>query len=245
MNFTKLMSQKNMDYHSFASVNAVFLGDSVTHGCFETIKGVTRNVDVVCDFEEVYHAKFKKLMNSVFPFAPLNIINSGISGEGAPKGLIRIERDVLRYSPDLAVINFGLNDCGKGIEGINTYTEALDGIFKKLKAAEIETIFMTPNMMCTYVSPHLDIQGEEFINRARAAAEKQNSGLMDKYMDAARDICAQNKVTVCDCYNRWKQLFAAGVDITALLVNYINHPTRAAHGIFARELFQMFMFGDN
>lgn len=245
MNFIKLMSQKNLDYHSIASINAVFLGDSVTHGCFETITGVTRNVDVVCDFDEVYHNKFKKLVNSVFPYAPLNIINSGISGQSAPKGLSRLDRDVIRFAPDLAVINFGLNDCGKGIKGIDEYIDALGKIFKKLNEAEIETIFITPNMMCTYVSPHLTIQGDEFINRARTASELQNSGIMDKYMDAARQICGENKVPVCDCYMRWKQLYAAGVDVTALLVNYINHPTREMHGLFARELFQMLMFEEN
>ncbi len=38
------------------------------------------------------------------------IINSGIGGDTTYGGLKRVERDVTRFSPDLTIVNFGLND---------------------------------------------------------------------------------------------------------------------------------------
>lgn len=241
MRFTKLLSQKNSDYHSYASVNAVFLGDSVTHGCFEIVDGVRRNIDVVCDHEAVYHAQLKRMLNCVFPAAPINMINSGISGGNAPGGFARLKRDVLRYSPDLVVICFGLNDACNGPDKVHVYYKALLDIFKVLKDNSIETIFMTPNMMNTYISPH--ITGQKFIDMAQKCAEVQNSGTLDTYMEYAKKACSEAGIPVCDCYAKWKKLFEAGVDTTALLSNYINHPSREMHKLFAGSLFDMIMFG--
>jgi lysophospholipase L1-like esterase len=38
------------------------------------------------------------------------VINSGVSGDTAAGALERIDRDVLRFAPDLVIIAFGLND---------------------------------------------------------------------------------------------------------------------------------------
>ena len=47
-------------------------------------------------------------------------------------------------------------------------------------------------------------------------------------------------VPVCDCYGMWKKL-AETRDITALLANRINHPTREMHELFAQALFEMIL----
>lgn len=52
--------QKNENYRSSPIPTIVFLGDSVTHGCFEVIEGAKGTLEVVCDFEAVYHNQFKK-----------------------------------------------------------------------------------------------------------------------------------------------------------------------------------------
>ena len=38
---------------------------------------------------------------------------------------------------------------------------------------------------------------------------------------------------------RWKSLAAAGEDTTACLANYINHPTRPMHRLFAEALLEV------
>ena len=44
-----------------------------------------------------------------FPEAEINLINAGIGGTGSGYGLFRLERDVLKYNPDLVFIEFAFN----------------------------------------------------------------------------------------------------------------------------------------
>ena len=55
-------------------------------------------------------------------------------------------------------------------------------------------------------------------------------------MNAARRLCAEMGVALCDCYDRWQAMKQAGIDTTALLANHINHPSRVMHGMFAGML---------
>lgn len=240
MDLLKRLSQKNSDFGAHAPVKIAFLGDSVTHGCFEIYKGPNR-IDVAFDYDQVYHTKLRKLLSSVFPAVPVNIINAGVSGGSAKDGLERVDRDIIASAPDLAVVCFGLNDVLGEAAGLKEYTDALQGIFKKLKASGIETIFMTPNMMNTYVNPEID---EAYTEIAEKTAELQNSGMLDKYIDGAREVCKKEQIPVCDCYKKWKHLYEAGTDVTALLSNRINHPTREMHMLFAASLFEMICFSD-
>ena len=164
----------------------------------------------------------------------MNIINAGISGNGAKGALKRLERDVLKFHPDLTVVCFGLNDSGGGLEGLQDYKDSLEQIFSQLEDVGSEIIFMTPNMMATEVSCH--VTDPHFIAIAEDACKRQNEGIMDQYMQAAKEVCAQHGVRVCDCYEKWKALAASGVDVTELLANKINHPTREMHWLFAYSL---------
>ncbi len=213
-----------------------FLGDSVTHGCFEIVEKSAGRIDCIYDHEAVYHHRLKKKIETVFPNCPVGILNAGISGGNAQQGAQRVQRDVISAHPDLAIVCFGLNDAGGGDEGLPVYRDSLCSIFRQLREAEIATICMTPNMMCQYVSPQLS--GDWVIRTAKSAANTQTGGVMDRYMQAAREVCRQERVTVCDCYADWKRLESLGADVTWLLSNYINHPTREMHELFAARLFE-------
>jgi len=227
MKIRERIQQRDESLLAHGPVNIVFLGDSVTHGCFE---------DGRFDFDAVYHAKLRRMLHGENPFMPINVINAGIGGITAKASLSRLERDVLCHHPELVVVCFGLNDVGGPLE---EYTAALDAIFAELKAREIPTIFMTPNMLNTYVDePNTSPQ---FLGYARVTSQWQNSGRMDTYMDAARACAAAHDVRVCDCYARWKAMAEAGTDTTRLLVNRLNHPTREMHQLFADELYRIIM----
>lgn len=234
------IKQKNENYQSYPSPTIVFLGDSVTHGCFELFEKKDKKIEVVCDFKSVYHSQLKKMLNNIFPCAPINVINSGISGDTAQGGFLRLERDVLKFNPDLVVICYGLNDSNRGREKLNEYTEALFQIFSELKKNKIEVIFMTPNMKNVYISPML--KGELIIEMARLNMENQLSGILDLYIESAKDLCKKENIVVCDCYDKWQRLYKSGVDTTLLLSNLINHPTREMHKLFAWSLFETIMF---
>ncbi len=226
-------AQDNMDG---GPVVIAFLGDSVTQGCFELYITPDGNMETVFDKEHAYHRDLDRMLSVLYPTVPVSIINAGISGDRAPHGLQRLERDVLRFGPDLAVVCFGLNDCTAGMEGLDTYVSALEGIFEALQAAGTEVIFMTPNMMNTYVSR--EIADDTIRTVAEGICLLQNQGVLDSYLDAARQLCRNRGIPVCDCYAKWKNLADHGVDTTRLLSNRINHPVREMNWLFATALLE-------
>ena len=145
-----------------------------------------------------------------------------------------MEKDVLSCSPDLLIVCFGLNDSNEELPGVVKYKDALRTIFGKAKGAGIETIFMTPNMFNTYISHTL--KEPMMLELADIFAKRQENGVFDAYMDAAREVCKEEKITICDCYAIWKQMYEKGVDTTGLLANGLNHPTREMHELFAWQL---------
>lgn len=160
---------------------------------------------------------------------PVNFINAGIGGITAKESLKRMEAQVFAHNPNLIIVCFGLNDVNGTLED---YISSLRTIFKECNNRGIQTIFMTPNMLNTYVAE------ERFLDYAAKTAEMQNSGRMDKYMNAACDLANSMGVELCDCYSRWKEL-GKTEDTTLLLANRINHPTNEMQELFADSLFNV------
>ena len=69
----------------------------------------------------------------------------------------------------------------------------------------------------------------------------QLDGRLERYLDAAREVCTRQGAAVCDCYAKWKLLSQNGVDTTALLANGINHPSREMAWMFAYSLLETMM----
>lgn len=236
MQILNTFKAKASDNAGEGAVTIAFLGDSVTQGCFELYKKQDGGIETIFEKESTYHGYLNRMLSVIYPSVPVNIINAGISGGNAPHGLERLERDVLRFQPDLTVVCFGLNDSGAGEEGIGRYKEALEGIFDRLKENGSEIIFMTPNMMNTYVS--MELTDQEMRAIAGNTQNTQNLGKLEKYLEEAKLLCVARDVKVCDCYAKWKKLEKNGVDTTRLLANRINHPTREMNWLFAVSLLE-------
>lgn len=236
MDIIKKFVAKANDLGNKPAVTIAFLGDSVTQGCFEVYRKNETAIETMFDKNNAYHEHLAKIFSVLYPNVPVNMINAGISGDNAPHALQRLEQDVLCHNPDLTVVCLGLNDCGSGLGGIKNYTDALRNIFLKLKENNIETIFMTPNMMNTYISCHIN---DELIKKVANDIQKlQNNGVLDEYIKAAKTVCVDCEVVVCDCYAKWKRLYECGVDTTELLANRINHPSREMNWLFAISLLE-------
>lgn len=213
--------QKGLIDHG--AITIVAFGDSVTHGALRSEN----------DYETAYWNLLKQRLNKLRNFVPVNVINSGIGGVTASRSLARLERDVLSHHPDLIIVCFGLNDVNYSLE---IFTNALEEIFRRCTAQCEQVIYLTPNMLNTYVAEDTP---EQFVNYAATTAEYQNSGKMDLYIDEARAVARKCGVSVCDAYAHWKALADSGVDTTMMLSNRINHPTREMHKLFADMLFDM------
>ena len=234
MNIVEKIKNKNNDNFGSKPVTIAFLGDSVTHGCFDCYFDEHNSIQTYFKFDSSYTHRVSEMLHVMYPAAQINIINSGISGDNAYRGNKRFERDITPYSPDLVVVSYGLNDCGAGVENIKTYLDSLDSIFKKVKLIGAECIFLTENMMCTKVSCHLS--GEKAIATAENLSKIQNSGTLDKYFEEAKKVAVNNNVKVCDIYSYWKKMYENGVDVTELLENKYNHPIEKMHYFTAMKL---------
>lgn len=209
----------------------VFFGDSITEGCFELFDNHSGGINNIKDAQSGYPTLITERLKEIFPDNGIETINAGIGGNYSSDGLERIQSDVIDKNPDIVVVCFGLNDVGQ--KPLENFRSNLSEIFKRLNTAGIEVIFMTPNMINTYVH-HLNLKVLD--KMARNCAECQNNGTMDLFMDTARSCAKENGVEICDVYAIWKKMQEYGIDTTELLCNHINHPIRPMHKLFADAL---------
>lgn len=234
MRFLEKLAGKQKELYSDNAATVVFFGDSVTQGCFECDIDENGEIDVTHDTASSYSVKFVKLLQTYYPRAQINYINSGISGDGTIRGLARVDQAVVRYKPDLTVISFGLNDCGKGMAGLEGYRTRLGEIFSLVRDCGSDIIFLAPCIMNTYV--HRLIPHESLKQIAESCMRNQKEGVLAAYFQAAQEVGSRYGVRFCNCYGKWERMQKAGVDTTALLSNYINHPTRDMHWLLANTL---------
>lgn len=214
-----------------------FIGDSVTQGCFEFFVNENGEVDTMFRPHLAYSRLVADKLTEKFDRVPPVIINAGISGDNASGISKRLDRDVLSYNPDLTIVSCGLNDCIQG--DVNLYADNLKKIFTVLKEFGSEVIFLTENMMCTYVSDTL--KDEILKNVARRSLRLQIDGVLDKFFDAAKSVATECGVKICDCYKLWKDMYKHGTDVTALLANGVNHPNPEMHKLFADEIVKIIL----
>lgn len=207
----------------YGPITIVAFGDSVTFGAVS---------EGEINVETVYWNRLKKKIQDVRNYIPVNVINAGIGGITAKGSVERMEKQVLCHNPDLIIVCFGLNDVNGTLED---YLDGMQEIFTRCKQSGAETVFMTPNMLNTYVAEDAPTV---HLGYAKKMADIQNSGKMDLYMEKAIALANDMGITVCDCYKEWKNL-AETKDTTQLLANRINHPTKEMHELFAQMLFDI------
>lgn len=211
----------------------VFFGDSITEGCFElSFHNAEGATDIIRDKKSVYHNVLKERIEKEHPGLDIEYVNAGISGNSTVDALKRIEQDVIAQNPDVAVVCFGLNDVA-GMS-LDEYVSNMEQIFGTLKEHGIQVIYMTPNMYNTYV--HGDVLPNH-ADMAAVLARVQNENRPDLYYAEAMKKAEEYGCVVVDAYGAWKKLSEYGVDVTELLSNRLNHPTRAMHRLFADLLY--------
>lgn len=97
-------------------------------------------------------------------------------------------------------------------------------------------MLLTPNCMCSYVSPFLT--EASLRDAAEQASKRQNEGVLEQFVEAAKRAAKEEGVAIADAYAIWKKLKAVGVDTTAMLKNWINHPEPEAHRIFVNAIME-------
>lgn len=181
-----------------------FIGGSITEGAGST------------DYSRRWTTRLTALLAAAYPATRFEEINAGISGTESTYGLLRLERDVLRFVPDIVFVEFSLNDqaidealSSKAYEGmLRTLMNAPGRPAVVLVGAVGNTQTRTRAVLHREIGAHyglrlIDLQ-QEMDEELGAAAPGSNP---------ARDVC----------------FIADNV-----------HPTDAGHEYYARHLFAHF-----
>ena len=163
MKISEKIRMGRADLEREGAITIVAFGDSVTHGALAAGE---------INYETAYWNLLRKRILAKKNYVPVNVINSGIGGVSAKGSLPRFESQALKYEPDLLIICFGLNDINGELED---YLSALREMFRRSTERGIETVFLTPNMLNTYVAADTHPQHLAY---AAKRADVQNSGKM-------------------------------------------------------------------
>lgn len=217
----------------------VGFGDSVTAGRFEGvftndeefqahIKKLTEgklgenDVGEVSDLGNSYLTKFWQAVTDYYKLTTVGVINSGIAGDNVMGMEKRLDRDVIRYQPDLVIINASLNwDARMGV--CEVYTSYLERIVARIKTeTPADIILMTPNLM---IAPRPDMENKVCT--------------LDERVEAIRMLAEKYDTSLADTYAVWKEYERQGYPVKAMLANGFNHPSEAGHRLFAKVLMKV------
>lgn len=212
----------------------VGVGDSVTAGHFEPMmdleelkhkieEGTLAEEDhtEVTDVLEGYLDRFRIKLIEKYESTSVSVINSGIAGDTILGIQKRLDRDVLRYQPDLVLINASLNwmeDCGSNEQ----YYRALKAVVLRIQnETNADIVLMTPNAALPTPFDHPE------------------SSLYDR-VQIIRELAEELSVCLVDTYKIWEAYGKAGYPVEALLANGANHPSITGHEGYAIALMQLF-----
>ena len=216
------IAEKTQD-RAAAPVTVIAFGDSVTQGI---------GPPDVLYHDAAYHARVKSGLEERFPLCTFNVLNAGVDGNTAADGERRMERDVIRYEPDLTLVAFCLNDASLGTVNLAPFRMTLRTMIDRVRSCTAgELMLVTPNMMLTREN---DAIPDRWRNATERLLRTQRSGTLTAFVEAMREVASDRGVPVADVYAAWQAMAAQGTDTTALLSNGLNHPNKRGHLLASR-----------
>lgn len=161
------------------------------------------------------------------------VINSGIGGNRLIHAAERLERDVLRYSPDIVIVCFGMNDC------MHTRAEAfhqqLQDITQKIKASGANVILRTPNPVINMFS------GKELTVLDLGNQDQPQTIDLESFTHAIVDVAEKEQCLLVDHYRLWKESMKSSCvgDMILLMANP-QHPNHIGHRRLYHEIAPLF-----
>lgn len=211
-------------------VTIVALGDSITEVTFQT-RGALNWVGLLAE------AIFEKYGNGV-----CTLINSGKCGSTYEESLGRLDRDVLRFNPDLVLLALGMNDAGDGAAGIAAFKGRVRETVRRIRErCGSEILVCTPNPIVTVNGQPLPA-GQTLPGRAWDPPERP----VGLYAAALAEVSRETGCALADHYRAWtSRTFAPALpvaDPTGLWPRMGDgiHPGRLGHLAFFRELAPLF-----
>lgn len=182
----------------------------------------------IYDARESYIEKFRQKLIDKYELTSVSVINSGIAGDTLPSMAARAERDVIRYDPDLILINGSLNWDDSSMGDAQVYKKILTDLVQKLKEeTSADIILLTPNG---------DLPNTMFT----APGQEAPLPTTETRCEAIREVAREENVCLADVRKVWDMARNAGCPWEELLANRINHPSVEGHEVYAKVLMKLF-----
>lgn len=245
---------KGLDSEGLERKNPVIvaLGDSVTAGHFESLmptdpevieqflqammnpesyKGELpeiRDIEIT-DARESYVEKFRRALIDKYERTSVSVINAGIAGDNLVSMAKRANRDVIRYQPDLILLNGSLNWSDE-LGSTEDYKKILTQLVQSFRdQTEADIILLTPNGEERNTSPFLACMGVPIPEITTPERVK-----------AIREVAAEQQVCLADVYAVWEMAKERGCPWSELLSNGSNHPGVEGHEVYSKVLMKLF-----
>ncbi|MFI5358161.1 MAG: SGNH/GDSL hydrolase family protein, partial [Opitutales bacterium] len=147
-----------------------------------------------------------------FPSARLELVNAGISGHTTVDALGRLESDVLRATPDLVVVMFGMNDVVR--VPADDFHRNLSQIAQRIREHGAEVILMTPN----FIDPSDTLRPLDRI---------------EAFMDIVRTVGRELRIPVADTFRDFRSIHDADRWAWTRMLSDAVHPNLRGHVRFA------------
>lgn len=207
-------------------VIVVALGDSNTELTWHTA-GRLNWVGLLCE------AFFEKYGGN-----SLIAINAGQCGDTAVSSLGRLDRDVIRFQPDLVIIGFSMNDGVQGEAGLPDFSSAIRQIVQRLREkCGCDLLLRTTNPIVVVNEPDLP--------KGRVSGNEWPGASHSRYAQRLVELGAELKCPVVDHYSLWTGLPRRrdwGQDPNHLWMRMSDavHPNALGHLAFYREMAPLF-----
>lgn len=149
------------------------------------------------------------------------VLNAGISGDTTTGLLARLERDALRFKPDLVTVMVGINDSAEGRTSLELFKRNLEQIVGQIAAAGSEALLLTQNTI-------------DYNVIESAVTIRKN---YPEFVHVIREVAAATGTPLCDIYAVWDNAFAGKTNDYLMRMDDSIHPNARGHELMASVLF--------
>ena len=235
----------------FTIVLAVWICSIVFHPNHGTAQSYTRSVDIEPNSTIVflgdsitYQAHYCEYVRSFFdtryPQNRIRFINSGIPGHRAADAIVRFERDVARWKPDLVLILFGMND--GGYQSLDTesrlpeYQRNMQTLLNRISAMDAEPVLLGPTPF-DFLTSELRQQDEHYRFKGKDFASDYDLAL-GYYAGWCNQLATQTGIAFVNNHsvmNEYIHIKRLSIPTFTLMPDAI-HPDPAGHLMMAHTL---------
>jgi lysophospholipase L1-like esterase len=167
-------------------------------------------------------------------------INSSFCGGTVRVELERLERDVLRFHPDLTIIGFGINDSGGGLEELENFRKNYREMVRRIREVGSEVLVRVHAPFVNQWGYSLPEGAEP--GKAWDGPDNHRALYARALVELAKELGCQ----CCDHYSKWKQksfpFKQPQYNPQGLCCRYVDtvHPNMQGHLAFFRDLAPLF-----